>query len=280
MLRARNRTRVIVGLCRADKVLLGGGTALVGSAALFDASALTLGVPAAAFAALLADGIFRPSSGTFYPTISKGPRNRPRVALTFDDGPDADVTPRALEVLGRYEARATFFMIGKHLEKSMRLGAQVVAAGHEIGNHSWQHSYLQNFYSVKALLTDIDRTEALIRSLTGSSKSSPYRAPVGLKSPGLARAAHARALEIIAWSVHSRDTIDSDPERIARRVLARIRPGDIVLMHDGHQKPGERRTEGVMALPRILEGLRERGLETVTLRELLARDKSSATEIP
>jgi peptidoglycan/xylan/chitin deacetylase (PgdA/CDA1 family) len=258
-----------VGLCRADKVLLGGGTALIGSAALFDASALSLGVPAAAFATVLADGIFRPSSGTFYPTISKGPRNRPRVALTFDDGPDPDVTPRALEVLARYQARATFFMIGKHLEKSTYIGAQVIAAGHEIGNHSWQHSYLQNFYTVKALLTDIDRTEALIRSLTGGSKASLYRAPVGLKSPGLARAAHARALEIIAWSVHSRDTIDSIPERIARRVLARIRPGDIVLMHDGHQNAERRRTSGLRALPLILQGLRDRGLEPVAVRELL-----------
>lgn len=255
-------------LCRADKVLLGGGAALVSSVAIFDASALSVGVPAAAFCAVLADGIFRPSSGTFYPTLSRGSRARAHVALTFDDGPDPEVTPRVLDVLAEHKARATFFMIGRNLERSLPIAARAVAEGHQIGNHSWAHSYLQNFYSVERLLVDIGRTESLICSLTGARTPPPYRAPVGLKSPRLARAAHARSLEIIAWSVHSRDTIDSNPERVAARVLAKVRPGDIVLMHDGHQRRGTHRTSGANALPVILRGLHERGLEPVTVDEL------------
>src|SRR5690606_32511810 len=121
-------------------------------------------------------------------------------------------------------------MIGKHLERAMSIGTRVLAEGHEIGNHSWAHSYVQNFYSVPTLLADIERTEALIQTLTKNAAAALYRAPVGLKSPRLARAAHARALTIVAWSVHSRDTIDSNPKSVAKRVLAKVRPGDIVLM--------------------------------------------------
>lgn len=259
-----------MALCRADKVLLAGGTALVSSVALFGASTLTLGLPAAVFAAVLADGVFRASSGTFYPTVARGPKTRPQVALTFDDGPDPEITPRVLDTLGAYDARATFFMIGKHLEHAMPVAERAIAEGHEIGNHSWAHSYVQNFFSVPRLLTDIGRTEALIRSLTRSSATPLYRAPVGLKSPRLARAAHARELTVVAWSVHSRDTIDSNPKRIAKRVLASVRPGDIVLMHDGHQNAGIHRRSGADSLPLILEGLRARGLEAVTVSELLA----------
>ena len=261
-----------MALCRADKVLLAGGTALASSVALFGASTLTLGLPAAAFAAVLADGIFRASSGTFYPTVSRGPKTRSQVALTFDDGPDPEITPRVLDALGAYAARATFFMIGKHLEQATRVAERALAEGHEIGNHSWAHSYVQNFYSAARLLADIDRADALIRSLTNTAATPLYRAPVGLKSPDLARAAHARALTVVAWSVHSRDTIDSNPKRVAERVLAKVRPGDIVLMHDGHQHAGTHRRSGADALPLILEGLRARSLQPVTVSELLAPD--------
>ncbi len=257
-------------LCRADKVLLAGATAIAGSAAVFGASALSVGIPGALFAAVLVDGVFRPSSATFYPTHCRGSRTRPEVALTFDDGPDPEVTPRVLDSLAEFNARGTFFMIGQNLERATAMGSRVIAEGHQIGNHSWAHSYLQNFFSVERLLADIERTQTLISSLTGSEAASPYRAPVGLKSPRLARAAHARSLDMVAWSVHSRDTLDSNPNRIAARVLNRVRPGDIVLMHDGHQRPGARRTSGADAVPLILRGLRERGLEPVTVETLLA----------
>lgn len=261
-----------MNLCRADKVLLTGGAAVLGSAALFGATPLALGLPLAALAGVIADGVFRPSSGTFYPTIVHGPRNVPKVALTFDDGPDAEVTPQVLDTLARYRARATFYMIGRNLSQphGPPIAARVLAEGHEIGNHSWQHAYLQNFFTQRMHLADMERNEALIRTLTGSAGPITYRPPVGLKSPEFARAAHQRQLQVVAWSVHSRDTIDADPERVARRVLRRIRPGDIVLFHDGHQTPGAHRRSGANALPLVLEGLRARGLEPVTVQELLA----------
>jgi peptidoglycan/xylan/chitin deacetylase (PgdA/CDA1 family) len=258
-----------VNLCRADKVLIAGSAAVLGSSALL--AATPLAVTSAAFLAVLTDGIFRPTSSVLYPTIWHGPRDRPQVALTFDDGPDPQVTPSILEALGSAEARATFFTIGRHLEKHRDIAARALREGHEIGNHSWMHSYFQNFYRTNHQRSDLDRSTRLIQELSGSSAEPLYRSPVGLKSPALARVAHARKLTVVAWSLHSRDTFTRDVESTAALVLSRIAPGDIVLMHDGHEREGHHRSTAAAALPKILRGLRERGLSSVTVSELLRR---------
>jgi peptidoglycan-N-acetylglucosamine deacetylase len=260
--------RPTVTLCRADKVLLAGGTAVLGCAALLTATPLAVGA-GAAFLAVLTDGIFRPSSSVLYPTISRGPRTLPQVALTFDDGPDPEVTPLVLDALGRSGARATFFVIGRHLERHTAIAARAVAEGHELGNHSWMHSYFQNFYRTGQHRADVERSTRLIQQLSGTTTEPLYRAPVGLKSPPLARVAHARKLTVIAWSLHSRDTMTRDHKSIVARVLSRVGPGDIVLMHDGHERDGEHRHRGAAALPLILSGLQARGLRCVTVSNLL-----------
>jgi peptidoglycan-N-acetylglucosamine deacetylase len=258
-----------MNVCRADKVLLSGGAAMLGGSALFGMP-IGIAVPAAAFVAVMLDGIFRPSSSTFYPTVCCGSRDRPHVALTFDDGPDADVTPGVLDLLRDAHACATFFTIGRNLERNLDVGRRALVEGHELGSHSWRHAYWQNFYSTRAHAADLARNTAIIQELSGSSAEPLYRPPVGLKSPGLARAAHARSLSIVAWSVHSRDTIIRDPRRVAARVLKRIQPGDIVLMHDGHELQGRHRQGVLEALPLILAGLEARGLRSVTVSTLLA----------
>lgn len=255
-------------LCRADKILLSGGAAMLGGTVLFGAP-LGAAIPAAAFAAVMADGIFRASSSTFYPTVSNGPRDQSTVALTFDDGPDAEVTPAVLDTLAKAGARATFFTIGRNLEQNLALGRRIVEEQHELANHSWRHAYWQNFYSTAAHAADLARNTRIIQEITGSAAEPLYRPPVGLKSPGLARAALARELKVVAWSVHSRDTMIRDPQRIAARVLARVKPGDIVLMHDGHDLPGRHRRGIIAALPLILAGLKQRGLKPVTVSDLL-----------
>ena len=257
-----------MSLCRADKVLLAGGAAVLGSSALLTATPLAVGA-SAAFLAVLTDGIFRPSSSVLYPTISHGPRDRPRVALTFDDGPDAEVTPSILDTLEAAGARATFFVIGRHLEKHRGIAMRALREGHELGNHSWMHSYFQNFYRTDQQQSDVERSTRLIQELSGSDAEPLYRPPVGLKSPPLARVAHARQLTVVAWSLHSRDTLARDPDAVAARVLSRIAPGDIVLMHDGHERDDKHRHLAAAALPLILRGLCERGLSCVTVSELL-----------
>lgn len=240
-----------------------------GAIAAFGLSPLSAGLPAAVFFTLLVDGILRPASQLLYPTITHGPRQRRRVALTFDDGPDPEVTPAVLDALAAHGARATFFTIGEHLALHPQLGGRIAAAGHELGNHSWQHSRSRHFFSTSGQRAQIEGGAAAIAAITGSRVPPLFRPPLGFKPPPLARAAAALDLTVVGWSLHSHDSRGSDPARIARRVLQRIAPGDIVLLHDGHDLPGRHRPACAPAVRLILAGLVERGLECVTVSELL-----------
>jgi peptidoglycan/xylan/chitin deacetylase (PgdA/CDA1 family) len=255
-------------LCRADRLLLASAAVTAGSAAVFGPGALSLGVPIGAYALLAADGVFRPASALLYPTLIRGRTDRPQVALTFDDGPDPEVTPAVLDILAEYQARATFFVIGRYLDKHRALGERLHREGHELGNHSWQHSHFQNFYSAARHGEEIDRCSQLIKAVTHCEREPLYRPPVGLKSPPMARAAHKRNLKVVAWSIHSRDTMTRDPKAIANGVVRRIQPGDIALLHDGHDRERRHRPLILQALPLLLQGLRERGLSSVTVSEL------------
>jgi len=234
------------------------------------------GAIAAMLLAVMIDGFGRPSSGLFYPTITHGPRDGKKVALTFDDGPDPVVTPAVLDVLARHGARATFFVIGKSLAAQPVLARRILSEGHVLANHSWQHSHWQNFHLTRWHNAELARCEQAIAEAAGSDARALYRPPVGLKSPELAHAAWDRGLILVAWSVHSRDTFDSDPARIARRVLGPVRGGDIVLLHDGHHLGGHR-PHCAEAVQLILEGLKGKGLECVTLPELLELPMGSGT---
>jgi peptidoglycan-N-acetylglucosamine deacetylase len=243
---------------------------------IFGVPALWLAVPVLLLALVLTDGIARPGSNLFYPTITHGPRDSKRVALTFDDGPDPQMTPQVLDVLKENHARATFFVIGRSLAAQPALASRIVAEGHVLGNHSWQHSRLQNFYFSKWHTQELDQGIRAIAQLTGEVAPALYRPPVGLKSWALGRAAWRHGLTLVAWSLHSHDTRLPDPGRIARRVLDRVQAGDIVLLHDGHDLPGRQRPFCAQAVGLILQGLREKGLECVTVPELLnLQDKTA-----
>ncbi|MBL8266889.1 polysaccharide deacetylase family protein [Steroidobacter sp.] len=268
MARPLRRLDLPLNLCRADRFLLASAAVTAGSAAAFGPSALSLGIPLGAWALLLTDGVFRPDSSILYPTLVRGRTDRRQVALTFDDGPDPEVTPAVLDILAEHQARATFFVIGRYLEKHRAVAERLLREGHELGNHSWHHSHFQNFYSAAGHGVEIDRCGELIKSMTNSQLEPWYRPPVGLKSPAMARAAHKRNLNVAAWSIHSRDTFARDPHKVANGVVGRIRPGDIVLLHDGHERDQRHRPLILQALPLILKGLRERGFESVTVSEV------------
>lgn len=254
-------------MTRADGLALGYAAVTGAWIAASGPSALTLGIPTAAFVGLLADGVARPASRVLLPVVSHGPRDGDAVALTFDDGPHPDFTPAIAAALG--DARATFFAIGRHLEAHREVAASLHAAGHEVANHSHGHPRLLNLRGPRALRAEIERGAAAVTAITGET-STLYRPPVGLKNPPLAAVAAALGLTVVNWSLHARDTRGATATQIADRVLTRIRPGDIVCLHDGSDRPGANRQATVDAVPRILDGLRARKLRAVTLRELLS----------
>ena len=255
-------------LSRPRALLLAWAAATAGAVSAFGTTALSIGVPAL-FLALFADGVIRPGSSALYPTLRHGPRDGRRVALSFDDGPDPEVTPTVLDALAEYGARATFFTIGQALDAHPQIARRLVAEGHELANHSWRHSRWASFAMPRRQRDEIERGERAIAAIAGNGVSPLYRAPFGVKSPPFVAAARAKRLTMVAWSLHSRDTFYADPARVAARVLRRVRPGDIVLLHDGHDVRGRHRNECARAVPLILAGLRERGLECVTVSDLL-----------
>lgn len=231
--------------------------------------AMMAGAAATVLVLLMTDAIARPASGLFYPTVTHGPRGSRCVALSFDDGPDASVTPQVLDSLRSHGARATFFVIGRSLEAHPDLARRIVTEGHALGNHSWQHARTQNFRFRKWQRKEIDHCERAIAHVADNARRGLYRPPMGLKFCELCRELWRRQLTLVAWSLHSHDTRLTDPQKIARRVLGRVRSGDVILLHDGHDLPGRHRPYCAQAVELILQGLRQKGLSCVTIPELL-----------
>jgi len=200
--------------------------------------------------------------------IRHGDRAAPAVALTFDDGPGPD-TERILDALAGLGARATFFLVGSRVGSRERIVARIRAEGHEIGSHSWTHRRLADRPGIGWL--ELVRTSVALRRAGGVAPRY-FRPPYAEWSVGLGRAARLAGLRMVTWDVDPRDWETRDPDVVTERVLDATRPGSIVLLHDGDG------AASVGALPAIIAGLRQRGLEPVTMSALLggARRTSGA----
>jgi peptidoglycan-N-acetylglucosamine deacetylase len=175
------------------------------------------------------------------------------VYLTFDDGPTPAYTPPILALLARYQALATFFVIGRNAAAHPELVRQEHAAGHGIGNHTWSHRRMTDLGGGR-LEAEVDATSAAIGRATGTPVRClrPPYATVDAASAGRAR---ARGLRLVLWDVDSNDWRRPGVAAIAGRVLGRVRSGDVVLLHDG----GGDRTQTVAALEQVLASLSARG---------------------
>jgi len=187
------------------------------------------------------------------------------VAVTFDDGPHPEGTPAVLEALERGGARATFFLVGEQIERTGSLAAEVVAAGHAIAIHGYRHRN-QLRLSSGQLDDDYSRAESVIVDATGV-RPATYRPAYGIFSwPGLALA-RRRGWTPLLWSRWGRDWARSGtPESIAAKVTEDLQGGDVLLLHDAdtYSAPGSHQRTAE-ALPRVLEEIERRGLETDAL---------------
>jgi peptidoglycan/xylan/chitin deacetylase (PgdA/CDA1 family) len=187
-----------------------------------------------------------------------GSRHRRLVALTFDDGPSI-YTPAVLRTLRRHHAHATFFVVGIHITGREATLRHAVAAGDELGDHSWDHPPLPSHWEIR-------RTSDALRRTTGV-RSCLFRPPYGLVDRRLLRSVGSLGMTTVGWNVDSADWAGLRAKAIAAHVLRVVRPGSIVLMHDG----GGIRVRTVKALGRILRGLRRRGYRPTTVSRLLRR---------
>ncbi len=188
------------------------------------------------------------------------------IALTFDDGPWPGYTAQILEILKKNKIKATFFVVGQVLNNYPDLGKRIVAEGHIIGNHTWNHWY--HFFNKKAAALEIDRTSDLIYKTTGT-KTTLFRPPGGMLHNGLADYAKSKDYTVIMWSADSIDYALPSPPVLVNRVVRQASPGGIVLLHDG----GGPRKNTVAALPTMISKLKKKGYRFVTIPELLEHEE-------
>jgi peptidoglycan/xylan/chitin deacetylase (PgdA/CDA1 family) len=190
---------------------------------------------------------------------------RGEVALTFDDGPDPDVTPQVLDLLDRHGVRATFFCIGERVRAHPEIAAEIARRGHRVENHTQTHPHLFACYPASGLRREVlDAQESIVRA-TGQSPRL-FRAPAGLRNPLLDRVLFRAGLRLVSWTRRGFDALEKDPRRIARRLLAGLAPGDVLLLHDG-SAGRERGGNPVVleVLPRLLDELAARELRSVPI---------------
>jgi peptidoglycan/xylan/chitin deacetylase (PgdA/CDA1 family) len=197
------------------------------------------------------------------PGLWEGPSDRRWVSLTFDDGPDPEMTLRILEALRRAQAPGTFFLVGNRAEEAPDLVRRIQGEGHEIGNHTWNHKPLLGPYGSPH--QQLSRTEELLERLAPGSPRI-FRPPFGAIGPGGSRALARQGLLPVYWSVVPADWDPLTPEQVSSRVLSQVHPGAVVVLHGGRTW----HAGTAYGLERLVEEIRARDYELVPVSRMLA----------
>lgn len=199
--------------------------------------------------------------------VCRGTTTCQQVALTFDDGPHPRFTAEILSLLKAYQARATFFVLGRHAALYPDLIKELVKSEQEVANHSFSHLRFPAA-DRQAWLKELERTE-LELDLLGCPDCGLFRPPYSDYNQGLLQCLAHLGQRLVLWSVDSADWREPDPLAIAANVLSKVRPGAIIIFHDSHETGQADRRPTIEALQLILPALTARGYECVTVSELL-----------
>ncbi|WP_239985684.1 MULTISPECIES: polysaccharide deacetylase family protein [Arenibacter] len=183
------------------------------------------------------------------------------VAITFDDGPHPDFTPKILELLQKYNAKASFFCVGQLVGQYGSVAKDIIERGHTIGNHTYTHSNGFGFLSTNKVLLELQKTNETIHELTGLN-TKLYRPAFGVTNPNINRAVKKMNLETIGWSIRSLDTTKRSKKAILERVTSKLKKGDIILLHDTSEKTVE-------VLEQLLLFLHQNNMQSVSVDQLL-----------
>ena len=226
---------------------------------------------------LLIFATISPGVQAFGPVLARGHVEQPVVALTFDGGPD-ECTSMALDLLARYGVKGTFFVVGEDVQLRPELARRIVAEGHTIGNHTYSHPLLLAADTPESAERELDEATAAIKTATGVTPTV-FRPPYGWRSPWLIDLANRKGYTVVTWSIAPDDWLEPSAEVIAERVLKRVQPGAIVLLHEdreGKEEPSP--ASALAALPAIIEGLQARGYRFVTVPELAQMAQESGAQ--
>ncbi len=204
-------------------------------------------------------------------TIYRVKTDRKRIALTFDDGPSPIWTPKILDELKKANVKATFFMIGHHVKNYPDVARRVAQEGHTIGNHGYAHSVLL-YYTPAEIEEEIKYTELVIRDVTGQT-TKYFRPPKSWILSSLKDKIKSMGYGIVLWSLNSKDWVSFPSKYISSYIIDRVRPGDILLFHDSGNvftTEGGDRSQTLLTVSTIMQTLKDKGYEFVTINELLA----------
>ena len=234
----------------------------------------TPGWPEALALLLLVAGLYWAAadlrSQGFVAAVSKGRTDCEAVALTFDDGPDPATTPRVLDLLAEYGARATFFVIGEKALAHPELLRRMRDLGHEVATHGFRHGWREILTPERARAQVQRGVDSIVSTLGTSPKY--FRPPYGVATPALAAALEGSGLTVVGWSLRTRDGRGrGDPAERAQWTVSTARTGDVILMHDAPETSGGRMPLGPAMLPFVLAGLRDRGIRSVVLSDLVEK---------
>jgi Predicted xylanase/chitin deacetylase len=225
--------------------------------------------PLIVYATIHITAAFFPGLSYFLPIISNGPRSRTAVALTFDDGPHAETTPRLLDLLDRYNLKTTFFVIGTAAQAHADLITKILQRGHDLGNHSMHHDVFLALRMPHRIEREIDDCQRALRAF--GVEALAFRPPVGITPPSFGPVLARHGLFCLAFSCRANDWGNRSIGRLSTKILARVRPGDIILLHDRPVRPPATTDEFLSHIEAIILGLRAKGLDIVPLAELIGR---------
>ncbi len=213
---------------------------------------------------------FFPGAGIFLPAIRRGGKDSSAVAITFDDGPDPHTTPFLLNLLAKRGVNATFFVIGRRAEKYPDLVADILRAGHCIGNHTYRHDVLVMARSGKILAREIDSAQEVFQRF--GIRPLAFRPPAGVVNPRLGALLRRRQMMCIHYRCRGPDMGNRRIRGLSGKILKKIQAGDIVLLHDSCPNPADFKVEQWLGeIEQILDGISGKRIAVVPLPALIRR---------
>jgi len=226
-------------------------------------------IPLASYIGICLGAPFFPTAGFFLPVYSRGDTGRPVAALTFDDGPDPETTPLLLDLLCRYQVKATFFVTGTRADAHGDLISAILREGHDIGNHSFSHDVFLMFRTMKRLEEEVAAAQRSLRPY--GVVPLAFRPPVGITNPRLGPVLRRQGLFCVNFSCRAYDGGNRFVRGMAGRILKKVRPGDIIVLHDVPPGRGVPVQTWLEETASILDGLEREGIRVIPLAELLGR---------
>jgi len=207
------------------------------------------------YSIILGWGVFDIGSQFFMPTFWKGKKGK--ITFTFDDGPNAEITPKILQVLKEENIKATFFVIGKNIEKNSKLTQRIFDEGHVIGNHSYSHLYV---FTKKKAIEQFTKGQEEIEKVI-KKKPMYFRPPFGVMNPKISNVVQAANCTVIGWDLRSQDGRIRTAQATVNRVKSHLKKTTVLLFHDTNPTTPQ-------ALKEIIQLCRQNKIEIVSLPDI------------